>query len=122
VARYAFDSPAIFIPIDGHNRSVLGLAGGNRKFIGYESYQEVSLALFRRYGKTVHGLSWESFHRNQPGRVFALWHHHKVTVGLSLRSPGAYPLLIEDLHWLQFLKENPDIEEIDVPPRPLTGR
>ena len=72
VARYNFAAPALFVPIDGANRGVLGLQGGTRKFAGYEPYQKVALTLFQRYGQVIHGLSWESFHRNQPGRVFAL--------------------------------------------------
>ncbi|MEZ2352137.1 RES domain-containing protein [Caballeronia sp. RCC_10] len=113
VVRYTLDGPAVFMPIDGaRNRSALGLAGGQRKFAGYEPYQEVAHALFRRYGNVIHGLSWESFHRNQPGRVYALWHHHKPTVGLRITSANPYPLLIEDNEWNSFLAANPDIDEI----------
>ncbi|CAM2192455.1 RES domain protein [Paraburkholderia kururiensis] len=113
VVRYAFDAPAVFVPIDGpRNRAALGLAGGQRKFAGYECYQEVALALFNRYGQVVHGLSWESFHRNQPGRVYALWHHHKTTVRLRIISPDPYRVLVEDDEWNSFLAANPDVEEI----------
>ncbi|KND61980.1 hypothetical protein BVER_01484 [Candidatus Burkholderia verschuerenii] len=113
VVRYAFAGPALFVPIDGaRNRSALGLAGGQRKFAGYEPYQEAAHALFMQYGNIIHGISWESFHRNQPGRVYALWHHHKRTVGLSITSADPYPLLIEDDEWKSFLADNADIEEI----------
>lgn len=112
IARYDFSKPALFIPIDGSNRNILGLQGGTRKFVGYEPYQEVALTLFQRYGQVVHGLSWESFHRNQPGRVFALWHQHKETIGLRLRPPSLYARLIDDPEWQQFLADYPEIEEV----------
>jgi hypothetical protein len=44
-----------------------------REFAGYEPYQAVALELFERFGAIVHGLSWESFHRNQLGRVYAIF-------------------------------------------------
>ena len=77
VVRYDYLSPALFVPIDGRNRQLLGLSGAQRKFKGYAPYQDVALALFRRFGNLAHGLSWESFHRGQPGRVYAIWHHQK---------------------------------------------
>lgn len=117
VVRYAFAAPPLFIPIDGRNRNVLGLAGGARKFAGYEPYQAVALELFRRYGNVVHGLSWESFHRNQPGRVYALWHHHKATIGLSITSPDPYATLVDDAEWKNFLMTNPEVEAIAPPPK-----
>lgn len=117
VVRYAFSLPALFVPIDGHNRVVLGLAGGQRKFAGYEPYQAVAHELFRRYATVAHGLSWESFHRNQPGRVYALWHHHKSSVGLSITSPEPYSKLVDDLEWTAFLAANADIEPMEPPPR-----
>lgn len=116
VVRYAFAAPALFIPIDGNNRNATGLAGDQRKFAGYEPYQSVALELFQRYGQVVHGLSWESFHRNQPGRVYALWHHHKSTIGLSVTSPDPYPKLIDDTEWKAFLAANPEVEAIAPPP------
>lgn len=117
VVRYKFASPALFIPIDGHrNREALGLAGGQRKFSGYEPYQVVCHELFKRYGAVVHGLSWESFHRNQPGRVYAIWHHHKATIGLSITSPTPYEKLLDDAEWKQFLADNPEIEALTPPP------
>jgi len=113
VVRYAFESPALFIPIDGPNRERLGLAGGQRRFAGYEPYQAAALELFERYGQVVHGLSWESFHRNQPGRVYALWHQHKATVALRRTSPDPHVLLVDDEEWLRFLREYSDIEAIE---------
>jgi hypothetical protein len=112
VARYGFLKPALFLPIDGKNRHRLGLAGGQRPWGGYEAWQNASLALFQRFGSVVHGLSWESFHRNQPGRVYALWHEHKSSVDLHLTTPGDFPLLVEDPQWLAFLADHPDIEAI----------
>src|SRR5207249_3639386 len=29
------------------------------------------------------GMSWRSMHRGQPGRVDAVWHHHKATIELA---------------------------------------
>jgi len=113
VVRYAFDLPALFIPIDGTNRGHLGLAGGQRRFAGYEPYQVAAMQLFERYGQVVHGLSWESFHRNQPGRVYALWHHHKATIALRRISTSPHSLLVDDEEWLRFLREYPDIEAIE---------
>ena len=90
--------------------------GGQRKFAGYEPYQAVAYELFRRYGKVLHGLSWESFHRNQPGRVYALWHHHKATIGLGITSHEPYERLVDDAEWNEFLFSSPEIEALEPPP------
>lgn len=111
VVRYQFDAPAMFVPIDGRNRDVLGLR--RRSFGTYADFQRVSFELFRRYGRILHGLSWDSFHRNQPGRVYALWHHHKDTIGLRIEPPPPYPLLTDDPQWQAFLAEHPEIERVD---------
>ena len=113
VARYGFLQPALFLPIDGKNRHRLGLAGGQRPWGGYDAWQAAALTLYQRFGRIVHGLSWESFHRNQPGRVYALWHTHKGTIDLQLTTPGDYPRLTEDAQWLAFLAAHPEIEAID---------
>lgn len=113
VARYGFLKPALFLPIDGKNRQRLGLAGGQRPWGGYGAWQEAALALHQRFAQVVHGLSWESFHRNQPGRVFALWHEHKTSCDLRLTTPGEFPLLTEDAQWRAFLVAHPEIEAID---------
>jgi hypothetical protein len=117
VVRYAFSAPALFLPIDGRNRKAIGLAGSQRKFAGYEPYQLAAHELFQRYGSVVHGLSWESFHRNQPGRVYALWHQHKATIGLSVATPAPFSALIDDTEWTQFLAANPEIEALTPPPK-----
>jgi len=117
VVRYSFAAPALFVRIDGRNRVVLGLAGPQRKFAGYEPYQSVARDLFVRYGGTVHGLSWESFHRNQPGRVYALWHQHKATIGLSISTPAPYPTLVDDAEWQAFLAANPEVEAMAPAPK-----
>jgi len=115
VVRYDYLSLALFIPIDGRNRQPLGLSGGQRKFKGYASYQEVALDLFRRFGQLVHGLSWESFHRGQPGRVYAIWHHQKEGRDRARGSKAAaLRQTRKDDEWLAFLAENPDIERLDV--------
>lgn len=113
VVRYAFDAPALLIPVDGRNREHLRIAGGQRRFAGYEPFQVAALELFERYGKVVHGLSLESFHRNQPGRVYGLWHHHKATIALRRTSPNPHSFLVDDEEWLQFLRDYPDIEAIE---------
>jgi len=62
----------------------------------------------------VHGLSWESFHRGQPGRVYAIWHHQKGAIALKATKPPPYGSLDEDDGWQEFLAEYPDIERMDV--------
>ena len=120
VARYAFDKPAVFLPIDGPNRRRLGLDGAHRRLASKEPFQQAALALFERYHTVVHGLSWESMHRNQPSRIYALWHEHKVTIGLStVPADRRYALLPDDAAWKVFLRENPDVGSFDVaPPAP----
>ena len=120
VARYAFSEPAIFLPIDRRNQRVLGLDAGRRKLASKVPFQEAALALYDRYKGVVHGLSWESKHRNQPARIYALWHRHKPTIGLStVPADRKYSLLPADVDWLTYLRENPDVEGIDdVPPAP----
>ena len=112
VARYNYTKPALFLPIDGHNRKVLGLEGSKIAFAGYAPFQEAAMELYERFGRVVHGLSWESFHRNQLGRVFALWHEHKTTIGLEIVSTVPYGTLDEDPEWLDFLSAHPEVDEI----------
>ena len=45
---------------------------------GYTPYQEAAIELFRRFGPLAHGLSWESFHRSQPGRFYAIRYHRTI--------------------------------------------
>jgi hypothetical protein len=110
VVRYEMRAPALFIPIDGENKSALGLRGLDPR--GYERHRAAAYELFKRFGSIVHGLSWESYQRNQPGRVYALWHHHKSTVGLAISSATPYLKLAEDREWLQLLKDNPEFEPL----------
>lgn len=112
IVRYTCSAPALFVPIDGRNRPLLGLSAGQRRFAGYAPYQEAALELFRRFGQVAHGLSWESFHRGQPGRVYAIWHHHKPTVRLQ-PDPAPHAKLVDDDEWKAFLADNPDIEAMD---------
>ena len=113
VARYSFAAPALFIPIDGPNARHLGLDGESRLFDGkaYEPYQEVGLELFTRYGEMVHGLSWASFHRNQLGRVYAIWHHRKASMQLA-RPIARFTALEADPEWLAFLAKWPSIRPV----------
>jgi hypothetical protein len=109
VARYAMRKAAIFMPIDGENRRRLGLRGFGA---GYLPFQTVAHEVFLRFGGVVHGLSWESFHRGQHGRVYALWHHHKSTVDLALTSTAPYVKLAADAQWQALLAARPDIDEL----------
>lgn len=109
VVRYQLGAPAIFIPIDGENKRTLGLRFPDPL---YAQHRGLAHQLFGRYGSVVHGLSWESYHRNQPGRVYALWHHHKDTVGLAIIHPAPYPKLADDPEWNALLAANPEFEPI----------
>lgn len=105
VVRYALGQPGLFIPIDGPNRRALGLQG---KFEpDYESSRWVALELHRRYGHLVHGLSYESFHRYQPGRVYAIWHARKHD--LALQASQWRPRLAADPEFQAFLAAHPFI-------------
>lgn len=110
VARYRLTQPAIFVPLDrNRHRFNLPAAAAYRR----EPYQKLSLELHRRFGTLIHGMSWASFHRGQPGRVFAIWHHHKEHIGLELdHSTPAVPL-IDDLAWQALLFENPEFVRVD---------
>lgn len=113
VVRFGFSKPAIFIPIDGLNRDELGLGGTLQPLGSYEPYQNVALQLHTRYGGIVHGMSWQSFHRGQPGRAYAIWHEHRDTIGLSRNVPGQnYPKLADDSEWQAYLANNPHIVEL----------
>lgn len=109
VVRYKMHAPALFIPLDGENKGVLGLRGLDPR---YERHRAAAYELFQRFGGVVHGLSWESYQRNQPGRVYALWHHHKATVKLAISSASPYLKLAEDPEWLQLLKDNAEFEPL----------
>jgi len=97
VARYSLEGPAIFLPIDHPNADHLGLGRGRASFNSYLPFQEAALAVFERYGDVIHGLSWNSFHRNQLGRVYAIWHHHKTTVKLMVSLTKPYTKLNDDV-------------------------
>lgn len=113
VVRYAFSQPAIFIRLDAPNDRRLGLAGNQRSLTrGYEPFQTASLALWERFGRAVHGLSWASQQRNSPGRVYALWHEHKDTIGLSITSTAPYSNLSTDADWVALVNADPSIEAI----------
>lgn len=77
----------------------------------YDAYQRAGLELFERFGGVVHGLTWQSFHRHQLGRVYAIWHHRKAAAGV-VKPSGAYPKLPDDADWAAFLSKNPQIEAI----------
>lgn len=114
IVRYAFSKPALFIPIDGRNRHTLGLSTRKPGTLGtYDQFQEVGLDMFQRFGEIAHGLSWQSFHRNQPGRVYAVWHHRKAHLGLAITSPDPYTSLFDDSQWKSFVKANPGIQMVN---------
>lgn len=109
VARYAFQQPAVFIPLD-ENRHRLGI--DRVPFVpGYAPWQEAAHELWRRFGKTVHGLSWWSMHRHQLGRVYAIWHHHKDAIGL-VPPTGPFDKLYEDADWKALLVANPGFTKL----------
>jgi len=113
VVQYSFSRPAIFLPIDGGNKRRLGLDPKNRAPGKRDAFQEAGLALFVRFGQVVHGLSWDSMHRDQPTRVYALWHDHKKTIGLARPAKQNYFKLPAHPDWRQFLADNPDVEATD---------
>jgi len=115
VVRYEFSQPAVFLPLDGGNRHKLGLAGRQRALGSKGPFQEAALALYERFGRVVHGLSWESMHRDQAGRIYALWHEHKATIGLTRPGSRDYQRLVDDPEWHEFLTEHPAIEAIEDP-------
>jgi hypothetical protein len=109
VARYVFDKPAIFIPVD-RNRHLLNV--DRRPFVpGYLPWQEAAHELWSRFGQAVHGLSWWSMHRHQLGRVYAIFHQHKDTIGLQ-RPTGPFDKLHEDAEWKAFLAANPTLTKL----------
>jgi hypothetical protein len=112
VVRYAVRQPALFLRLD----EILRLFE-NRGFevsLGdYSFFQALGLELFRRFGTVVHGLCWPSFHRNRPGPVYALWHHHKETVRLERTNGPTYPTLLEDHDWQKFVADRPHIRRLD---------
>ncbi|MBZ2682149.1 hypothetical protein IPR78_22295 [Xanthomonas perforans] len=111
IVRYIMGKPAIFLPLDGHNKALLGLVpSDNQPRVSYASFQNAAFEIFQRFGSVIHGLSWDSYHRGQPGRVYALWHHHKVTVGLRITTSKPYIQLCEDEEWKQLLLSSDLIE------------
>lgn len=115
VVRYNYTGPALFIPMDADNRETMGLDVFQ---IGYAHYQKAAHELWRRYRGVAHGLSWSSFHRNQPGRVYALWHEHKDSIGLAVDGPEPHTFhkLVEDPDWQAFLDRSPEVTEIQLQP------
>lgn len=114
VARYSFSRPALFIPIDGPNRKTLGVQ--QLAFEGYHGHQVLALQLFQRYGEMAHGLSWESYHRGQPGRVYAVWHSRKDAMGLQVDTAASMHRLVDDVEWKAFLAAHPRIALLDPTP------
>lgn len=109
VAHLQYENPALFIRLDSADfRKKLGIPRFNPD--GYLPYQSAALALFRRFGRTFDGLSWESMHRGQPGRNYGFWHHRKDRIELQPVSEEKYcPALLEDCEWKQLLEEHPGI-------------
>lgn len=114
VVRFSPGRPAIFIPIDGRNRAAFCLQGKLEP--SYESTRWIALELYRRYGHLVHGVSYESFHRHQLGRVYAIWHSRKDDLDLS--ASAERPLLTEDAEFLAFLAAHPFIDLLRTGPTP----
>lgn len=109
VARYQFTRPALFIPMDT-NRNRLNI--DRKPFVpGYGRWQDAAHQLWSRFGTVAHGLSWWSMHRHQPGRVYALWHQHKATIGL-IKPTGPFDKLLEDPEWKELLVANPGFTKL----------
>ena len=108
VARFEHASPALFIRMDA---SLLQKLGVPRFSPTYSPHQQAAKTLFERYGNTVHGLSWESFHRGQPGRNYGFWHHRADAIGLKpLQQEPDCPELLKDHDWIELIRANPAIE------------
>lgn len=109
VARYEFTQPALFIPLDA-NRNRLNI--DRKPFVpGYGPWQDAAHELWTRFGTVAHGLSWWSMHRHQLGRVYALWHQHKTTIGL-VQPSGPFDKLEEDAEWKALLATNPGFTKL----------
>jgi hypothetical protein len=108
VVRFQHEKPALFIRVDRH---VLRKMGVPDFAPDYGSFQSAAMALFEKYGTTVHGLSWESFHRGQPGRNYGFWHNRKDDIVLKpVQLEADCPELVKDADWLQLLRDYPVIE------------
>ncbi len=120
VARYQFAKPALFISLDEASMEKWGLAGENIAFGKnlYDAIQRKAWELHRDYHGVVHGLSWPSFHRNRAGYVFALWHEHKSTIGLTLDTSVEMKPLIQDAEWLAFLSHRDHHHILRIDPAP----
>lgn len=117
VVRYGCSAPGIFVPLDV-NRTLLGLSA-LRLLNRREPYRAMGLELYQRFGRLCHGLSWESFHREQLGRVYAIWHERKDSMGLQVlggrpKSVDEYPRLARDEEWNRLLDDNPAVRFHDV--------
>lgn len=115
VVRFKYQEPALFIRMDFGIKQKLGIPPFTTD---YSPFQRAAKALFERYGKTVHGLSWESFHRGQPARNYGFWHHRMAAIGLEPLHPEEdCPELLKDVEWVQLLRDYPTISiEADVGP------
>lgn len=108
VVRFKYSAPALFIRLD---RDIMRKLGIPPFTMDYLPFQRAAKALFERYGNTVHGLSWESYHRGQPGRNYGFWHHRKGAITLeTLQQETDCPQLLKDDDWLQLLRDYPAIE------------
>lgn len=121
VVRFQYKAPALFIRVDREVKRKLGIPAFTTD---YSPFQRAAKALFDRYGSAVHGLSWESFHRGQPGRNYGFWHHRMDAIGLEpLQLEKDCPRLLEDGDWRQLLHDHPVIElqPDDNPPAPAAA-
>lgn len=105
IATFRLGRAGLFIPLDGRNRKVFKLRGECGS--DHQAYQWLALELHRRYGHLAHGLSWESFHRNQPGRCYGIWHSRKDDLALGVEDER--PRFSEDPRWAAFLSAHPFI-------------
>ena len=104
VARLNHSEPALFIRITGESLKKWGVKSFQ---LNYDAYQTMALALFERYGTTVHGMSWDSFHRGRPGRNYGFWHSRLDTIGFRALQEEPNCLSLElDPDWKAFLDTN----------------
>ncbi|ANH67197.1 RES domain-containing protein [Mitsuaria sp. 7] len=101
VASFITRRAALFIPLDGRNRTAFGVRGNCD--VKYRDYQWLGLELFRRYGHLANGLSWESFHGDQPGRCYAIWHSRKDDMEITVNE--AFQCLHDHAGWNAFLSD-----------------
>lgn len=115
LVRYSVHAPGVFVRLDSDDRKRLGLPSPGARFGEpniYKDSQELCLEIYERFGKVTHGVTWQSFHRHQPGRVYAIWHDRKDQLGLVRDPAPPYRKLPDDPQWQEFLDTHNGIQAI----------